>query len=568
MNTGDLQYVAGDLYVAGKITSPFAPVVPPADYVTSVVSQAPVSAATSGSVVTMSYAGQLPSDDVLKPVLYSSVPVNSVFGADNGSEGALKLALSGNIGVSGGPIEPAFAPNCLPIGRIIAQTVLGAPYPNQPAFTDGTLQLTNCGIGDVIFGSGAGSVTFTGIGTGAGEGFPPGPGQVVFLEGDGIEMVATKDLGIDVGGGGQVVVSNTGVLSVSAPDAPALQQAKRARSASGLAAVTATPQTGALSLVGGTNMTVEHTGPGEFTFSASGAQIAGVSSLTGDTGSAVFGEVAILSTNDALSINTSDNTVSITNTGVKTVQTTGGTSGLAIQTQNDGGATIVTLANSGVISIGSGLGITAGPKINGVSLVSNTGVVTIGSGPGISASAVDGGVSTVSNTGVLALGVAGIQTGYTGDVALAGSGGLSVFGTAAVPGTSPATLTVTVVPQSIGGSKWAQPVPSQVASPQVTMENLLGTFQNYIDLTGQQLQGYMQFSETAVAVFYPGLTASSVMLINEVNGSVGTVITGYGLSSNGPKTDGGQPAGKALYFLLSQPAGTPVTTKLSYKIFV
>jgi hypothetical protein len=559
MNTGDLQYVAGDLYVAGKITSPFAPVVPPADYVTSVVSQAPVSAATSGSVVTMSYAGLQPKKPG-DPTLFTGVPVNCIFGADNGAEGALVLPLSGNIAVTGGQIEPQYEPNCLPIGRIICQTVLGATYPNQPDYTDGSLQITNCGIGDIIFGEGSSRVEFTGIGTGAGTGFPPGPGQVVFLEGDGIQMLATKDLGPEVGGGGEVVVSNTGVLSVSAPAAPSLQQAaKRSRSASGFAAAVSVPQTGALSLVGGTNMTVEQTAPGEFTFSASGASIAGVTSIQGESGGAVVGEVAFASANAGLTVvsDTAAAAVQFANTGVIDLQTTG--VGLAIQVQTDAGGKIVTLANSGVFSIASGTGISAGPKINGVSTVSNTGLLSLAA-------------------------VGGLQPGfgYTGAVTLADTSSIVVSSTG-LQGESVFSFSSRPQPVSPSGFQgtFANPIVQQEVAAGgnnvVVGAGGLGTAY-WVDLgnpitTGgaprnTQSKGYLSAgaaigsTNLMFAVYYPGLTASSILTLHPCTAyaTSGTPITPqprYQISAYGLNTGTGadSPYPNQYFFMVACPTG-------------
>lgn len=258
MNTGDLRYVAGDLYVSGRVTQGNPAVPPPVD---GLAASYPLTVQSVDGVPTVGYGADPFSGSA--PVLQ---PVGGILAKDgvSGTGASLAIPVQGNVVITGGPPSIGTS-NALPTGLIVASSTQGFPGGSVPPATniDGTVTLTNVGIGTLT----AGTATFSGSAAKTvGQTYTgPKPGYVE-IDSLGSGIAITGEYTSGTSGGGTVFVENTGVLSVGVPAPPT---GKRA-----LGAASVSSATGDITLIGDGLTTVTQSGS-EFTFTSTGPVFVG-----------------------------------------------------------------------------------------------------------------------------------------------------------------------------------------------------------------------------------------------------------------------------------------------------
>lgn len=271
MNTGDLQYVSGDLYVSGTVVAKNVPAGGGTLTAVTVAGGAPLKALTAGSTVTLSYAAESFGGPEQPP---ETVPVNSLLGYDNVGVGSnIVIPVVGNVAFSGGA-KSIGGPNPLPSGGVWVNSVAGSAVSGFPVGTDGTVLVTNVGIGSVTAGD-ATPLTFTGTGARqVGSVFEKAaPGNVTFEGGSGVDV--SSQFATAAGfGSGVVTISNTGVTSVGLP----ADTLKRSRLGAAVAAAT-----GDIVLQGAGATTITQDGS-TFTISSSATGQSGILALTDQRG--------------------------------------------------------------------------------------------------------------------------------------------------------------------------------------------------------------------------------------------------------------------------------------------
>ena len=431
MNTGDLQYVAGSLYVSGTVVAKNIPEGGGSITSVTVAGGAPLVASTAGSTVTLSYAAPGFGGSELPP---ETVPVNSLIGFDSvgvGSGADIVIPLVGNVAFSGGQKLLGPGSNDLPKGGIWVESIASSAVPGLPVGTDGTVLITNVGIGSITAGDDQ-ELTFTGYAArpnGSGEPLlEPSPGNVTFAGGSGIAVSSAFASEGDPYGSGVVTISNSGVTSVGLP----ADTQKRSRLGAAVAAAS-----GDIVLAGAGDTVITQEGS-TFTFTSTPGGVRSIaipngSPLTGDVSFEPAGYTQLTQLGNVITISSLQNAagtgISIAENPVySTITNTGVTSAVAGAGISVSGATgAVTVANTGILSASaSGAGLSASTA-SGVLTLSNTGVTSAVAGTGISVSGASGAV-TVANTGVTQ-----VTAGYgleasasTGAVTLANTGVVSL----------------------------------------------------------------------------------------------------------------------------------------------